>query len=199
MDTESPQDAWPEPPAITAPISFRDIELQEQLITSPFPDGSAPAVLRVYRLVLAWSQGVQALSHVSDVPDLAAWEEEILLGIREEEWFWAAIAMVAGELKAPAAADPERLARACMVLSEWAFASGKPAAGLLFAEAAALVSPGNARRAYRAGRILREQERFPAAERWFRRAGYVAATTGDGKLEWLAFLALEDLIDPSEG
>lgn len=179
------------------PISVREIELQERLVASAFPDGSGPAVLRVYRLVLAWSQGAEALSRVSDVPDLVAWEDEILDGIREKDWFWAAVAMVAGELQAPAAADPERLARACMVLSEWAFASGKSLAGSLFTEAAALVSPGNPRRAYLAGRIVRERGCFPEAERWLRRAGDVAAATGDGKAEWLAFLALEDLIDPN--
>jgi hypothetical protein len=178
------------------PISVCGTELQESVIASGFPGGSVPAVLWAYRLVLAWSKGVEALGEVSDVPDLVAWEEEILLGTREDEWLWAPVAVIAGELQEPAAADPERLARACMVLSEWAFASGQSASGLLFAEVAALASPGNPRRAYLAGRILRERGRFREAERWFRRAGYVAAAGGDGKLEALVAVALEDLTDP---
>lgn len=120
------------------PISVRGTELQESVIALTFPGGSVAAVLRVNRLVLAWSRGVEAPSDVSDIPDLAVWEGEILLGMREEEWLWAAVAVIAGERQEPAAADPERLARACMVLGEWAFASGQSVSGLLFAVAVVL-------------------------------------------------------------
>ncbi len=181
------------------PISIEGAELQESVIASEVPPEHALTVLRVYRIVLAWVQGDEAAVRPADVEEPARWEEEALERMDEAPDLWAPVAVIAGELANLSGADPEHLARACLAISEWAFASEAPASALLFAEAAALVRPDDARRAYLVGRMLKQRGRVREAERWLRRAVRVAASSGDKEAGSLAAGALEDSSGPVEG
>jgi hypothetical protein len=199
VDTGSPHNARPEPWTFLVPISVDGLALQESVIVSEFPEDYALTVVRAYRLVLAWAEGEEALARLPEADGVGSWEEEIILAAYRDQGLWAPVVVIAGEVRDARSADSERLARACMVIGEWAFSSGRPASGLLFAEAAALASPGNARRAYLAGRMLLERGRLRESERWFRRAGHVAVAGGDTEVAALSTEALEDLTRGTEG
>lgn len=188
-----------ERPDFVLPISIEGAELQESVIASEVPVEHALTVLRAYRIVLVWAQSEEVAVHPADVEEPARWEEEALDGMDEAPALWAPVAVIAGEFANPSGADAEHLARACLAISEWAFASEAPASALLFAEAAALVRPEDARRAYMAGRMLQQRGRAREAERWLRRAVWVAAASGDKEAGLLAAGALEDFSGPVEG
>jgi tetratricopeptide (TPR) repeat protein len=188
-----------ERPDFALPISIEGAELQESVIASEVPAEHALTVLRAYRIVLAWAQGEEAAVRPADVEEPARWEEEALDRMDEAPDLWAPVAVIADELANLSGADPEHLARACLAISEWAFASEAPASALLFAEAAALVRPEDARRAYLVGRMLQQRGRAREAERWLRRAVRVAAASGDKEAGSLAVGALDGLSGRSDG
>jgi hypothetical protein len=179
----------------TSPVSIEGTELQESVIISEVPAEHALTILRAYRLVLACARAEQ----ITDMSDAARWEEEALLAIDQNPGFWAPVAVIAGEMCDPPAADPKHLAHACLVISEWALGHAAPATAVLFAEAAALVRPDDARYAYLTGRILQHRGRVREAERWLRRAMRVAGANGDEKAGALAARALEGCSDPMDG
>jgi hypothetical protein len=180
-----------ERPDFVLPISIEGAELQESVIASEVPAEHALTVLRVYRIVLAWTQGDEAAVRPADVEEPARWEEEALDRMDDAPDLWAPVAVIAGELANLSGADPEHLARACLAISEWALGSEAPASALLFVEAAALVRPEDARCAYLAGGMLQQRGRVREAERWLRRAVRVAAASGDKEAGSLAAGALD--------
>lgn len=146
----------------------------------PDPGASAPspavraAVERALRAVLEWvARGAAAFAP----GELARWERELLLA----DWDAAArlpLAVLAREL-AEAAPQRERLAWACLCVTEWALEVGAVTLGLAFADAAARAWPEQARYAWTAGRLLRAHGRTEAGESWLRRAAQVAEESGD--------------------
>jgi hypothetical protein len=90
-------------------------------------------------------------------------------------------------------ADGDRLAYACLAIAEWAISIGAGATAILFVETAALVNPFNPRRAYLAGRVLRERGRMREAERWLRRSIRLAAGTHDAEVHEMAVEALRGI------
>jgi hypothetical protein len=139
------------------------------------PEGVAAAVDRGLRYVQGWVDGGAG---ASDAGELAEWERELLL----DEWDPGArlpLAVLARELADPAGADRERVAWACLCVTEWALESGAVGPGLAFAEAAARAWPDQGRYAWAAGRLLRAHGREADAEGWLRRAAQLAERAGD--------------------
>jgi hypothetical protein len=182
-----------ERPEFDRPISIEGAELQESVMAAELPSECSLSIIRAFRLVLAWHQGREVVDHLPDARGVTAWEQDALGRLDADMGVWASIAVIAGELQDTDAADAERLAHACLVLSEWAFTMGAGASGLLLVETAALASPSNARRAYLAGRILRERGRMREAERWLRRSMRLAAATGDEEAQALAMATLRGI------
>jgi hypothetical protein len=199
MEPPRRPDARIERPDFVLPISIEGAELQESVIASEVPAEHALTVLRVYRIVLAWAQADEVAVRPADVEEPGRWEEEALERLDEAPGLWAPVAVIAGELADPSGADSEHLARACLAISEWASVTEAPASALLFAEAAALVRPEDARRAYMVGRMLQHRGRAREAERWLRRAVRVAAASGDKEAGDLAASALENPSGSVEG
>lgn len=133
------------------------------------------AVQRGLRAVLRWAdEGSAGL----DPGAMAEWERELLLA----SWDPGArlpLAVLARELGDPAGPEPERVAWACLCVTEWALESGAVKAGLAFAEAAARAWPDQGRYAWAAGRLLRTHGREEEAETWLRRAAQLAGRAGD--------------------
>jgi hypothetical protein len=199
MEPPRRPDARIERPDFVLPISIEGAELQESVIASEVPAEHALTVLRVYRIVLAWAQADEVAVRPADVEEPRCWEEEALERLDEAPGLWAPVAVIAGELADPSGADSEHLARACLAISEWASVTEAPASALLFAEAAALVRPEDARRAYMVGRMLQHRGRAREAERWLRLSVRVAAASGDKEAGDLAAGALEGSSGPVEG
>lgn len=175
------------------PISVLGAELQEVVLAAELPSDCSLAVLRAYRLTLAWLRGPEAMSQLADVKGLAEWEYEALGRLKSNMELWAPIAVIAGEMQDPAAADAEHMAHSLLLLCEWALSVGARASALLLMETAALASPFNARRAYLAGRFLRDRGRPAEAERWLNRSVRLAVATRDREAHALAAAALRGI------
>jgi tetratricopeptide (TPR) repeat protein len=110
-----------------------------------------------------------------------------------DEALWAPIAVIAGELAQPPDVNPEVLTSACLAVTDWALGCDADGTALLFAEAAAVVWPNNARLAWLCGKMYRERQQFGRAEMWLRRARRVAVWTGDWELQAQAVNSLGNL------
>lgn len=128
-------------------------------------------------------------------PDTARRWEEALLRDGGEPDLLNPLAVIVGELAAPARADRPRVAQACVAVAEWALARGAVESALAFFEAAALALPQNGRYALVAGRALKTRGRMKEAERWLQRArkltrrsrdweAHVLSTSSLGMLFW---------------
>lgn len=161
------------------PFSVSGAELQDAVIAAELPATYALLAVRSYRLALDWARAPDEMGSLHDSEALGDWEMSILESSRETMELWAPLAVIAGEIRNPATADPERVARACIAFSEWGLENGATGTALLFAEAAALAAPTNPRHAYVAGRLLRHQGALAGAELWLRRATRLAVWNGD--------------------
>jgi tetratricopeptide (TPR) repeat protein len=161
------------------PFSVAGAELQDTVIAAEVPSPYTLAAVRCYRLVLDWARGPEQASMLHDEAALREWEESILTARYEDMDIWAPLAVIAGEVRAPDEADPERIAYACFALTEWALGKNATGTALLFAEAAALAAPASARHAYIAGRLLRHHGAVHEAELWLRRAERLAVWNHD--------------------
>ncbi len=162
-------------PASRAPVEPPPAEEPGAHPALPLPEGVAAAVERGLRYVQGWVDGGAGAFAAGEI---ARWERELLLG----EWDPGArlpLAVLARELAEPDGAERERVAWACLCVTEWALESGAVAAGLAFAEAAARAWPEQGRYAWAAGRLQRAHGREAAAETWLRRAAQLSERAGD--------------------
>lgn len=83
------------------------------------------------------------------------------------------------EILGPADADAEKLARACLRVSEWAVRGGRGATALDYAQAASLARPNAAQDALRVAYLAQELGEHARAETWFRRTVTVARQSVD--------------------
>jgi hypothetical protein len=152
--------------------------------SSPHPSGNhsatvpteaAEAVQRGLRSILAWvDRGPDAIAR----GEMERWEHELLLG------GWDAggrlpLAVLARELAQPAGPQRERLAWACLCVTEWALEAGAVSTGLAYAEAAARAWPEQGRYAWTAGRLLHAYGWNAAGDEWLRQAARVTEKAGD--------------------
>ncbi|HYW09020.1 MAG TPA: hypothetical protein VE913_18820, partial [Longimicrobium sp.] len=135
------------------------------------------AVWRGLRCVLRWVSDDGTLVIASE---MEAWERELLLA----DWEPAArlpLAVLAGELADASGGMPDRVAWACMCVTDWALGRGAVSVGLAFAEAAALARPRRGRYAWAAGRLLRAHGREESGRAWLHRAADLAERARDGE------------------
>jgi tetratricopeptide (TPR) repeat protein len=183
----------PSPLEFAYPLAVPDATVLGAVILHEVPDSFALHVFQALRLVFAWAAGPQVSGAVFDFTDLHGWEADVLGASGTDEALWAPVAVVAGELARPAELDVERLAHACLAVTDWALGSEAHGTALLFAEAAAVVWPNNARIAWIAGKLYREQVELVRAEMWLRRASRVAVWTGDWELQARSKISLGNL------
>ena len=183
----------PNPLDFAYPLAVPDATVLGAVILHEVPDNFALHVLQALRLVFAWAAGPEASGAVFDGTDLDGWEADVLQAPGVDEALWAPVAVIAGELARPADLDQERLADACLAVADWAIGCDAHGTALLFAEAAALVWPNNARLAWICGKMYRQRQQFGRAELWLRRARRVAVWTGDWELQAQAINSLGNL------
>lgn len=183
----------PNPLEFAYPLAVSDATVLGAVILHEVPDSFALHALQALRLVFSWAAGPEVSGAVFDATDLEAWETGVLHTAGVDETLWAPVAVIAGELVRPAEVDPERLAHACLAVVDWALGRDAHGTALLFAEAAAVVWPNNARLAWICGKIYRERQQFARAELWLRRAKRVAVWNGDWELQAQAMNSLGNL------
>lgn len=175
------------------PLAVPDAAVLGAVILHEAPEAFALHVFRALRLVFAWAAGPDTSAAVFDAEDLEAWEADVLGASGIDEALWAPVSVIAGELARPAEVGPERLAHACLAVTDWALGCDAHGTAILFAEAAAVVWPTNARLAWIVGKLHRERLQFGRAENWFRRASRVAVWTSDWELQAQAINSLGNL------
>ncbi|HEX8673240.1 MAG TPA: tetratricopeptide repeat protein [Longimicrobium sp.] len=176
------------------PLAVPGPGAEAECVLVEVPTEHALLVLRTLRLVHAWTRGPDAVAAIFRRETLDAWEEALIADPFDgADGLWAPLAVIAGEVRRPERADPTLIAQACLSASDWALGVRAERTALLWAEAAALARPSNARYAWIAGRLARNQSRLREAELWLRRAARVAAWAGDWETQDLAFNTLGNL------
>jgi tetratricopeptide (TPR) repeat protein len=183
----------PSPLEFAYPLAVPDGTVLGAVILHEVPDIFALHVFQALRLAFAWAAGPDVSGAVFDGSDVEGWEGDVLAAHGVEEALWAPVAVIAGELSRPAEVDPEQLSRACLAVTDWALGCDAHGTAALFAEAAAVVWPNNARLAWICGKIYREQQQFGRAEMWLRRARRVAVWTSDWELQAQAINSLGNI------
>lgn len=183
----------PSPLEFAYPLAVPDATVLGAVILHEVPESFALHVFQALRLAFAWAAGPEVSGAVFDGSDVEGWEGDVLATRGVDEALWAPVAVIAGELSRPAEVNPEQLSHACLAVTDWALGRDAHGTAALFAEAAAVVWPNNARLAWICGKIYREQQQFGRAETWLRRARRVAVWTGDWELQAQAINSLGNL------
>lgn len=183
----------PSPLEFAYPLAVPDATVLGAVILHEVPEIFALHAFQALRLAFAWAAGPQVSGPAFDGMNLEGWEADVLAARGVDEALWAPVAVIAGELARPAEVDPAVLSRACLAVTDWALDREAHGTAVLFAEAAAVVWPNNARLAWICGKIYRERQQFGRAEVWLRRARRVAVWTGDWELQAQAINSLGNL------
>ena len=181
------------PLELAYPLAVTDGAVLGAVLLHEVPEPFALHVFTALRMVCAWAAGPEASGAVFDAADGEEWEVAVLRTEGVDADLWAPVALIAGELAHPAEADAERLAHACLAVTDWAVSHDAQGTALQFAEAAAAVWPANARIAWLAGRLYRDRRQFARAELWLRRARRIAVWNGDWDLQALSVTSLGNL------
>lgn len=184
----------PSPLDFAYPLAVPDATVLGAVILHELPHAFALHTFQALRLVFAWAAGPDVSAAVFDGTDLGVWESDVLEAGDVDEDLRAPVAVIAAELARPADVDLERLAHACLVITDWSLEYGAQGTAVLFAEAAAVVWPNNARFAWITGKLYRAWQQLARAELWFRRASRVAVWTGDWELRARAANSLGNLL-----
>lgn len=156
------------------------------------PDEMAMHVLKALRLALAWSGPPGTHAPMLRRAEMDRWEAEVV-ALPRHDGLWEPLVVLAGQLRRPARAQAAAVGKSCLAVAEWATGAGAVETALLFAEAAALAWPENARLAWVAGRLFRTHGRYRHAEYWLRRAARVAVWGDDFETQDLALNSLGNL------
>ncbi|MBB4637643.1 hypothetical protein [Longimicrobium terrae] len=183
----------PSPIEFAYPLAIPDTTVLGAAILDETPDHFALHVFQALRLTFAWAAGPDVSGAEFDHANLAEWESDVLQTTGVDEALWAPVSVIASELARPAELEPERLSHACLAVVDWAVGEQAFGTAVLFAEAAAVVWPNNARLAWICGKIYRERQNLSLAGMWFRRAKRVAVWTGDAELQATALNSLGNL------
>jgi len=100
---------------------------------------------------------------------------------------------IAHMVGAPDTAREENVSLACRQVSLWADERGMMATSLAFAQAAAVVTPGDPATSFAVARLARRRAENARAETWYRRTIALARQAGDWPTYALAFLGLGTL------
>jgi hypothetical protein len=152
--------------------------MEDGVLAAELPPACAVAVIRAYRLVVAWARSPDAWTAPGQTT-LFGWEQRAWQSSDSEMPVWAPLATIASELANPATADAKWLALACTALSQWAQGLSASGTASLFADAAASACPADPWFAWAAGELHRQQGRRREAERWLKQASKVAVWTRD--------------------
>jgi tetratricopeptide (TPR) repeat protein len=181
------------PSRVTEPRALLTLpggEIAGAEVVHELPAEVALPVWQTLRSVLTWAAAPPAQrGELFDAAAMRKWEEELLQGGWDADLRFP-VAVIVGELADAVVASPERLARSCLCVTEWALSARAPSTALAFAEAAARCWPEHPRYAYTAGQLLRVHGRLREAERWLRRGVSAAATAEDREAQALALNSL---------
>jgi tetratricopeptide (TPR) repeat protein len=143
------------------------------------PADASVIAWRVLRTLLLWAaEDPERRPALLDGPVMAEWEERLLTQSFDPD-VRMPLAVIVAELARGEQAVAGRISWSCLCIADWALARRATRTALAFAEAAALVSPDQARYAWVAGRMLRTFGRFKDSSQWLQRAARAAARAGD--------------------
>ncbi|MCA1791644.1 MAG: tetratricopeptide repeat protein [Thioalkalivibrio sp.] len=178
----------------TTPLTIPGGDAAGADLVRELPAEVALAAWQTLRSVLMWAGEEPVMrGELFEPCAMGEWERELL----EAGWdpdLRCALAVLVGELAAPAEASAETLARTCLCVTEWALEHGHVATALAFAEAAALAWPQHPRFSWMAGRLLKRYGHLTEAEEWLRRAAKAASSARDWEAQALALSSLGNVL-----
>lgn len=179
---------------IRAPHSIPGGELAGAELVRELPGEVALPAWQTLRSVLTWAAAAPGSRRaLFDPAAMEAWEVELLRAEWEPE-LRLPLAVLVGGLVEPEDVSPERMARACLAVADWALEHAAVSTALAYAEAAAHSWPENPRYAYTCGRLLRTHGRTREAEGWMRRSIQAAVRAEDVDAQTLGQNSLGNLL-----
>lgn len=173
-----------------APLTIPGGDVAGAEVVRELPEAFSLPVWQALRCVVRWSAAEPgSRSALFDAAAMEEWEVELLLADWDEA-LRLPVAVIAGVLVDAEGASPERLARACLCVTDWALAHGAVTTALAFAEAAALAWADQPRYAYMVGRLLRTHGRPREAEEWMKRVVRIGRRLEDREAECLGLNSL---------
>lgn len=173
-----------------APLTIPGGDVAGAEVVRELPEAFSLAVWQALRCVVRWSAGEPgSRAALFDAAAMEDWEVELLLADWDDE-LRLPVAVIAGVLVDAEGASPERLARACLCVTDWGLAHGAVTTALAFAEAAALAWADQPRYAYMVGRLLRTHGRPREAEEWMKRVVRIGRRLEDREAECLGLNSL---------
>lgn len=167
------------------PLRVRGGEVEGSRMLDEIGDGSGVVLFRLLRLLLAWVRrpvpGAGPFGAAA-FDDLAAHVEEVSLPQEVRQAF----AAITTEIRAWHAADPRPVSDGCSTVQAWACRAGWGQTGITFGVAAALANPEDPRKAWIAGKLVRDSGQWREGDLWLRRAEGVARWIGDHETQVLA-------------
>jgi tetratricopeptide (TPR) repeat protein len=193
MAPSAPRSNRPRAAEFTTPLTIPGGAVAGAEVVRELPPEVSLTVWQALRSVLMWAAEEPASrGDLFEPCAMGDWERELLEGDWDDE-LRSPIAVIVGELRDPARADPESLARACLCVTDWSIRHDAVGTALAFAEAAGLCWYDHPRYAWTTGRILRTHGRYKEAEKWFKRAARLASNVSDGDAQSLALNSLGNL------
>ena len=147
---------------------------------------------QLFRATLRWSAREEGGAS-EDPAQMARIEAEMLQ--RDADDLGRACGLLAGSLPRPRSEREEEVARACLVISDWAWTRSHHETGIEFMRLAAYAWPRNARLAYLVASSFASCQRPREAELWFRRALRVSAWTDDWDGRVRTLIGYADLLE----
>ena len=180
---------WRVPPAL-----IHGSDVFEGLSVLDDVTGEAGLVLwQSIRDAMLWGTAPEAERSALFAPDAEPSRLASLLAAGLPEELEEPLKVIAAMVGRPETASEEGVALACRRISQWADQQGLLSASLAFAQAAAVVTPGDAGVAYTVGLLARRRAEYARAETWFRRTIALARQSGDWPTYALAFVGLGNL------
>jgi Tfp pilus assembly protein PilF len=185
-----PTRRWHVPP----PLIHGSETLEGGAILHEWADESAVVLWQVFRDVMLWAtvepehRKETFAASAGCLPAAGG-----LLDEQESPRAAAALETLKALAGAPSNLKEEQVARACRVISEWAYEKGKYHTALAFAQNAALAGQSNAAAAHWVATIAGRMNDHARAEGWFRRAVGLARQSRDWRMYSLAFGGLGNL------
>lgn len=153
------------------------------------PEGASLALWGALRDVMLWVETPPSQRERLFAPGAEAARVAQLRACEMDAELRISLLSLAALSADPAGADAQQLRACCVQVARWAEANGAPATRLAFTQAAALLSPQDARLALEVGRMARDMGQPARAESWLRRTVKVARNRDWEAYVW-AFMAL---------
>lgn len=183
------QRRWRVPPALT----HGDDVFEGLSVLDDVPGETGLVLWQTLRDTLLWSEASPAARTALFTPGADTSRMAAILAANLPGELEAPLTMLARMVGSAETITEEEVALSCRRVALWAEERGLLACALAYAQAGALVTPGDAIAAYNVGRLARRRAEHARAESWYRRTIALARQMGDWRTYSMSFIGLGNL------